>query len=218
MVKLNIIIAGVEGQGVELAGDILGDVVLEVGLDVRKAGTQVTTPHEGSVITHLRIGEDVASPSSGEGEADILLAFEKGEAARCSEYLRNGGIAIVNDMAVPPPSVNPGSEAYPDDEQILYLLSRRSAEVMAVDASLRAAELGNPDVLSSVMLGTLSMLTPFNPGLWEKAIARKSPPGTLDVNLEAFRTGRREMLRVLDGIPGEGGCSSHEHEDDCGCH
>jgi indolepyruvate ferredoxin oxidoreductase beta subunit len=218
MVKLNIIITGVEGQGVELAGDILGDVALEVGLDVRKAETQGTTPREGSVVIQLRIGEDVVSPLIGKGEADILLAFEKVEAARCSEYLRDGGIAIVNDMAVSRPSVNTGSEAYPDDAQILRLLSLRSAEVLAIEASLRAAEVGNPDVLNTVMLGALSMLTPFNPDLWEKVMGRQLPPKMLDINLVAFRLGRHEMLRLLDGIPGEGECSGHGHDDDCGCH
>lgn len=216
MIKLNVIITGVAGQGVELAGDILGEVAQEVGLDVKKMDTQGMAQNGDSIVAHLRIGEDEVSLLAGESEADILLAFEKGEAARWSEHLRNGGIALVNDMAVSRGPVNSGSEAYPDDEHILYLLSLRSAEVMAVDASLRAAETGNPDVLSSIMLGSLSMLTPFKPDLWEKVIARKAPPGTLDVNLEAFRMGRREMLRVLDGIPGEGECSGHD--DDCGCH
>ncbi len=218
MIKLNIIITGVAGQGVELAGDIIGEVALERGLDVKKKDNPGTSQRDGSIITRLSIDEDASAAPSGEDEADILLAFEKVEAARCSEYLRNGGIAIVNDMAVWRPAPGPGSEAYPDDEQILYLLSLRSAEVMAVDASLRAADLGNPDVLSSVMLGALSMLTPFKPELWEKGIARKVSPGTLDVNLAAFGAGRREMLRVLDGIPGEGECSGHGHDDDCGCH
>ncbi|RJO62470.1 MAG: indolepyruvate oxidoreductase subunit beta [Dehalococcoidia bacterium] len=218
MIKLNIIITGVAGQGVELAGDIIEEVARERGLDVKKKDNQGISQRDGSIITRLSVGEDASAASSGEGEADILLAFEKVEAARCSEYLRNGGIAIVNDMAVARPSVNPGSEAYPDDAQILYLLSLRSAEVMVIEASLRATESGNPDVLSTVMLGALSMLTPFNPDLWEKVIARKVPPGTLDVNLAAFGTGRREMLRILDGVPGEGECSGHEHDDDCGCH
>jgi len=64
-----IIITGVAGQGVQLAGDILGDVALEGGLDVRKAATQGTTPREGSVVTQLRIGEDAVGYVSREGES-----------------------------------------------------------------------------------------------------------------------------------------------------
>jgi indolepyruvate ferredoxin oxidoreductase beta subunit len=218
MVKLNIIIAGVGGQGVELASDILETLALEAGLDVKKMDTQGIAQHDGSIVTQLRIGEEVASTLIGEDEADILLAFEKVEAARCSEYLRNGGIAIVNDMSISRPSVGPGSEAYPNDGEIMQILYRRAAEVMVVNGSRRAVEIGNTEVLNVFMLGTLSMLTPFNPEMWEKVILRRLPPKILDISLEAFELGRRKMMGILDGMPGECDCSTHADDEDCGCH
>jgi indolepyruvate ferredoxin oxidoreductase beta subunit len=218
MVKLNILIAGVGGQGVVLASDILGDVALEAGLDVKKTDTLGMAQRGGSVVTHLRIGEEVASPLIGEGKADILLAFEKVEAARWSAYMRHGASAIVNDMAIPPLSVSLGSESYPQDDEIIQMLGQRAAEVMLIKGSRRADEIGNPKVLNIFMLGTLSMLTPFNPELWKRVIAHRLPPKILDMNLSAFELGRREMLRILDGISGEGDCSTHAHDEDCGCH
>jgi len=207
MVKLNIIIAGVGGQGVELASDILEEVALKEGLAVKKTDTQAMTQRAGSVVTQLRIGEEVASPLTGEGEADILLAFEKGEAARWSEYLRPGASAIVNDLTIPPLSISLGRETYCEDD-----------EVMFIKGSERAAEMGDSTVLNVFMLGALSMLTPFNPELWEKVIARRLPAKTLDINLMAFQQGRREMIELLSVMPGEDSCANETHDDDCDCH
>jgi hypothetical protein len=62
------------------------------------------------------------------------------------------------------------------------------------------------------------MLTPFNPELWEMVIAHRLPPKILDINLSAFKFGRREMLGILDGMLGEEECFTHAHDDGCGCH
>jgi Pyruvate/2-oxoacid:ferredoxin oxidoreductase gamma subunit len=72
--------------------------------------------------------------------------------------------------------------------------------------------------LNIFMLGALSMLTPFNPELWERVIAHRLSPKILDINLSAFKLGRREMLRILDGTPGEGGCAGETQDGGCGCH
>jgi indolepyruvate ferredoxin oxidoreductase beta subunit len=191
--QLNVLIAGVGGQGVVLASDILAEVAMGAGLDVKKTDTLGMAQRGGSVISHVAISEDVASPVISEGEADILLAFEKAEAARWSGYLRNGGIVIVNDLSIPPLSVSLGSESYPDDAEIL------------------------PKVLNVIMLGALSMLTPFNPDLWGKEIGLKLPPHLLDINLTAFELGRREMLQILSGVSDEGSCSHESQDGDCGC-
>jgi len=218
MIKLNILIAGVGGQGVVLASDIMGETSLEAGLQVKKTDTLGMAQRGGSVITHLRIGEKVASPLVSAGEADILLAFEKLEAARWSRYLRNGATAIVNDMSIFPLSVSLGNESYPEDDEIIQILGQRAAEVMLIEGSRRAAEIGNSKVMNIFMLGALSMLMPFKPDLWERVITRRLPPKILDINLSAFESGRREMLSILDGTPGEGGCASETQDGSCGCH
>jgi indolepyruvate ferredoxin oxidoreductase beta subunit len=217
MIKLNILIAGVGGQGVVLAGDIMGETALEAGLQVKKTDTLGMAQRGGSVIAHLRIGEKVASPLVSEGEADILLAFEKLEAARWSGYLKNGANAIVNDMSIPPLSISLG-EPYPEDDEIIHILGHRVAEVMLIEGSRHAAEIGNPKVMNIFMLGALTMLMPFKPELWERVIARRLPPKILDINLSAFESRGREMLRILDGTPGEGGCASETQGGGCGRH
>jgi indolepyruvate ferredoxin oxidoreductase beta subunit len=217
MIKLNVLIAGVGGQGVVLASDILAEVAMAAGLDVKKTDTLGMAQRGGSVISHVAISEDVASPVISEGEADILLAFEKAEAARWSGYLRNGGIVIVNDLSIPPLSVSLGGESYPDDAEILHILQQRASELMFVEGSRLAVDIGNPKVLNVIMLGALSMLTPFNPDLWGKEIGLKLPPHLLDINLTAFELGRREMLQILSGVSEEGSCSHESQDGACGC-
>ena len=218
MVKFNIIIVGVEGQGVEMAGDILGEVALEVGLAVKKMDMQGIAQHDGSIVTQLRVGEKGDAPLTGEDEADILLAFEKGEVARWSDYLRPGASAVVNDLTIPPLSVGPGGESIPKDDEITHILRDNGAVVMPIKGSQRVAEMGDRTVLNAFMLGALSMLLPFNPELWEKVIARQLPPKILDINLAAFKQGRRDMLEVFSAMPDEDSCDTETHDDDCGCH
>jgi indolepyruvate ferredoxin oxidoreductase, beta subunit len=217
MVKLNILITGVGGQGVVLASDILGDVALESGLDVKKTDTLGMAQRGGSVVTHLRIGETVASPLIGEGEVDLLLAFEKLEAARWSAFLKPGSTVVVNDQAIPPLAVSLGGDEYPDDEEIVHILSHKADGVLPVEGSRIAAEMGNGKVLNVLMLGALSLLTPFNPETWQSVLRRRLPPKILDINLAAFERGRLEMTSLLSALSGESGEAGDCHDDDCSC-
>jgi indolepyruvate ferredoxin oxidoreductase beta subunit len=216
MVDLNVMIAGVGGQGVVLAGDILGDVALGAGLDVKKNDTLGMAQRGGSVVTQVRIGEKVASPLIGENDVDLLVSFEKLESARWAGYLKGGATVILNDFKVPPLSVSQGAEPYPDDNEIIHLLKHKGADLIMIQGSLHASELGNPKVLNILMLGALSMLTPFNPELWIEAISKRLPPKIIDMNLRAFQRGRKDLLAILAEMPGEAGRESHG--DDCGCH
>ena len=218
MVNLNILIAGVGGQGVVLASDILGDVAMEAGLDVKKTDTLGMAQRGGSVAAHLRMGEKVASPLIGQGQADILLAFEKVEAARWTGFLKNGASVILNDHATPPLSVSLGTEFYPRDDEIMHILGHRAGQGILIQGSRRVAELGNSKVLNIFMLGALSALLPFTAELWQKVITKRLPPKILSINLTAFEQGRDDMLEVLSEEQCGCGCDSETHDGDCGCH
>ncbi|HJX35413.1 MAG TPA: indolepyruvate oxidoreductase subunit beta, partial [Dehalococcoidales bacterium] len=106
--KFDLLLTGVGGQGNILASDIIGKVALTAGYDVKKTDTLGMAQRGGSVVSHVRIAEKVYSPLIQEGGVDILLAFEKLEGIRWVNYLRPGGIAIINNHALPPLSVNLG--------------------------------------------------------------------------------------------------------------
>ena len=83
MKKIDFILAGVGGQGTILASNILTEVGLELGYDVKKAEVLGMAQRGGTVESHVRWGEKVYSPLVEEGEVDFLVGFEMLEAGRC---------------------------------------------------------------------------------------------------------------------------------------
>ncbi|MCL5025484.1 MAG: indolepyruvate oxidoreductase subunit beta [Chloroflexi bacterium] len=188
--KIDVLMAGVGGQGIILASDILAEVAIAAGYDTKKSDVHGMAQRGGSVVSHVRLGERVHSPLAARGAVDYLLAFEKLEAARFAEHLRPGGTAVVNDLAIPPMAVSSGAQAYPSDEVLLELLQRDGRKVCLVPGQAIAMDLGNPRVLNLVMLGYLSTFLPFGPDLWDAAIAAHVPARFLELNRQAFACGR----------------------------
>ena len=196
MKKMDILITGVGGQGNILASDIIGEVAVNAGYDVKKTDTLGMAQRGGSVISNVRIAKHVYSPLIRESGVDILLAFEKLEAARWGNYLREGGIAIINNHSVPPLSVSMGNEQYPSDEMITDILKFRTNFIYFVEGALRARELGNIRTLNVFMLGCISLFLPFKVSEWKASISQHLPTNVQKVNLTAFDQGRKEMRNV----------------------
>ncbi len=191
MAPLNFVLVGVGGQGAILASDILTEVGIQAGYDAKKAEVHGMAQRGGSVITHIRWGEKVYSPLIGKGEAHFLLALEKLEAIRYIEYLRPGGIAIVNDQAIPPVAVNIGAASYPDDERIKSTLGKVAEKVFFIPALRKAEEIGDPRVVNVILLGALSSFLDVPEETWQKVIERRVPQRYLELNLRAFKEGRK---------------------------
>jgi indolepyruvate ferredoxin oxidoreductase beta subunit len=153
----------------------------------------------GSVVSHVRLAPKVWSPLIKDGEADLLLAFEKLEAARWSHYLKPGAIAIVNNYEQPPLSVSLGQEKYPTDAQIAAALKRRTDQVYFIDGNKRAKELGNVRTLNIYMLGCFSVFAPLDVDVWKENISRRMPENIREINLTAFEKGRKEIESVRIG-------------------
>jgi indolepyruvate ferredoxin oxidoreductase beta subunit len=196
MNKIDLLITGVGGQGNILAGDIIGEVAIDAGYDVKKTDTLGMAQRGGSVVSNVRIAQHVYSPLIKEGEVDILLAFEKLEAARWGNYLREGGIAIINNQAVPPLSVSMGNEQYPSDKRITDILKQRTDRIYFVAGIRCARELGNIRILNMFMLGCVSLFLPFRVRNWKACICQHLPASVQKVNLAAFDQGRKEMRIV----------------------
>jgi indolepyruvate ferredoxin oxidoreductase beta subunit len=194
--KVDLLITGVGGQGNILASDIIGQVAIYSGYDVKKTDTLGMAQRGGSVVSNVRIARQVYSPLIKIGEADILLAFEKLEAARWGYYLRSGGIAIVNNQSLPPLAVGLGNEQYPTDKKVASILKQHTDRVYFVDGIQRAMELGNIRTLNIYMLGCLSPFLPFKVSTWKESIAERLPPNLLKINITAFDRGRKEIKGV----------------------
>jgi len=191
---INFLLVGVGGQGTILASNVLAELGLEAGYDVKKSEVHGMAQRGGSVSSHVRWGEVVRSPIIGAGEADVLLAFEKLEAVRYAELLRKGGLALVSDHTIPPISVSSGDDVYPEDERVRRVLGEVTDDLHFLPTVATARELGNARAHNVVMLGALSQRLEVPLEVWERVIARSVPSRHVELNLRAFEEGRRLTL------------------------
>src|SRR5512143_3955809 len=111
----NILLVGVGGQGIIVASEIMADVFMEAGYDVKKSEVHGMAQRGGSVSSHVRFGRKVYSPLIKKGDADILFSFELLEAVRYLDFLRKDAAVIVNNQKILPPSVTLGVDRYPEN-------------------------------------------------------------------------------------------------------
>ena len=193
---VGMLVTGVGGQGIILASDIIGEAAMSAGYDVKKTDTLGMAQRGGSVVSHVRIGEKVWSPLISEGQVDVLLAFEKLEAARWANFLRASSTVIINDHAQPPLAVNLGYEKYPGDDDIKGLLNQRTPNVYYVDGNGQAKRSGDVRALNTYMLGCASSFLPLETSVWENTIAARVPARFKQINMAAFEAGMKDMADV----------------------
>ena len=187
----NIMIVGVGGQGTLLASKLLGQVLLTEGYDVKVSEGHGMSQRGGSVVTYVRYGEKVYSPVIDRGEADIILSFEKLEAARWLEYLREGGLIITNTQEMEPMPVFTGAAVYPD--ALVEKMRAKGAEVDAQDFLALAEQAGSSKAVNIALMGRLSTYFPEIPEeKWQNAMEAIVPPKFLELNRKAFALGRGE--------------------------
>ena len=179
-------IVGVGGQGTLLTSRILGNITMQAGYDVKLSEVHGMAQRGGSVVTFVRYGDKVTEPIVEEGQADVLIAFEKLEALRYAHFLKKDGILIVNDLRIDPMPVVIGAATYP--EGILEDLSK-FYQVLTVDAMAEAKKLGNPKVFNIIVLGMAAAHMDFSKEQWLEVIERTVPAKTIEINKKAFETG-----------------------------
>ncbi|PLY01491.1 MAG: indolepyruvate oxidoreductase subunit beta [Desulfuromonas sp.] len=183
----NILLAGVGGQGILLASEVLSEVTLLAGFDVKKNEIHGMSQRGGSVVSHVRYGDKVYSSIIPEGEVDILFSFEMLETRRYLPLLRAGGKVIINNWKIAPPSVALGKQAYP--ENLAEDIQAQFPDTRVVDGLDLALEAGNSKTVNVVLLGALSNVLDFDRELWLAALKKMIPERLLDINLKAFELG-----------------------------
>lgn len=184
----NILLAGVGGQGVILASNLLSQVALEAGYDVKQSEVHGMAQRGGSVVSHFRFGQKVYSPLFTAGTADILLSFEPLEALRYAHWLRPEGKLIYNIVQVNPSTVASGLATYPADIQ--ERIAAAFPRALGLNASAIAEQAGTVRAANLVLLGAVSLELPFSEEQWETVLRRELPPKILEVNLRAFALGK----------------------------
>jgi len=187
MSVFNIVIAGVGGQGVLLASKVLAEGALASGMDVKQNEVHGMAQRGGSVISFVRIGEQVYSPVVMPGSADILISFEPLEALRYVHYLKPGGKLVYNKVTINPSTVASGLATYPADveEQI----ARACADAHGFDALAIAKKAGNAKAVNMVMVGSVMKYLPIDATVVEGVVRTISRDKGVEVNLKALAGG-----------------------------
>lgn len=187
---LKFLISGIGGQGTVLASDILSDVGIFSGYDVKKSDILGLAVRGGAVVSHVRWAEKVHTPVLEEGSADYLVGFEWLETLRRFSYVHPGGTILVNDCRMDPISVSSGEAEYPDREKILSVLKKAAKNVVVIPGLQTALDLKEARVLNIVMMGALAGVLKSEEKIWQEVIQRRVPKKFLDLNREAYRRGR----------------------------
>lgn len=183
-----ILIAGVGGQGILLASDILCRVMMAADFDVKKSEVHGMAQRGGCVTSHVRYGQKVYSPIARKNDVDILVSFEKMDTLRYLDFLKPEGTIIINTEELYPPAVNLGDAVYPED--IIESVRQLFGIVKVVDATGLAVRAGNIRAVNTVLLGTISSCLPLPLELWETVLRNAFSPKLLEANLKAFQLGR----------------------------
>lgn len=187
---MGIMVVGVGGQGVILASELLCEAAMRMGYDVKKSEIHGMAQRGGSVVSNVRYGEKVYSPLITKREADILLSFEQLETLRWLDYIKPEGKIIVNEQMIVPMAVAVGQGEYPD---VFGILNKVTDKIYRLNGPEIAQEAGNIKSVNVALIGALSVHLDIPVDVWRKVIESRVPPETLDINLKAFKMGRKLM-------------------------
>ncbi len=184
---MNVLIAGVGGQGTLLASRVLGKYASLSGKDCKLSEIHGMSQRGGSVVTHVRIGDKIYSPVVWEGGADVVLAFEALEAARTKHYLKKDGVLLVNEEEILPMPCITGVAEYPAGLKEKMCAECKNAHF--IPAQAWALEAGSVKATNIVMMGALCKLLGFDKALMAQAVEACVPAKFAQLNLRAFELG-----------------------------
>lgn len=186
----SVILVGVGGQGAILTAKVLVNGLMKAGYDVKMSEVHGMSQRGGSVSTQVRFGDKVYSPLIGKGAADVMVAFEKMESVRYSDFLKPEGVAVINDYEMASATTAAGLAEYPEGcleamENNFKCFSLKAAEV--------AKTVGSEKCMNIVLFGALTKVLELPDIDWEEIIRATVPAKFAELNISAYRAGREAI-------------------------
>jgi indolepyruvate ferredoxin oxidoreductase beta subunit len=191
LMKVDIIVCGVGGQGNLLASVAIAQYAMDRGYNVLGTETIGAAQRGGSVVSHLRISTDkIYSPLVPQESADILMGFEPVEALRNIKLVNNNGQYLVNTQKVPTVNCNMGLDTYPEEEEIIKNIQEKCPKGYIFNATKEAQSLGNTQMTNVIMLGALARMSPFfDKEEFGEIVISSLPAKVREINRKAFQAG-----------------------------
>ncbi|MDD4767919.1 MAG: indolepyruvate oxidoreductase subunit beta [Desulfotomaculaceae bacterium] len=190
---MNLVVAGVGGQGNILISEILAKAAAAVGYKVTVGESYGMSQRGGSVTSHIRLSRKALyGPIIPAGCADVIIGFEPVETARAaSDFGSHNVKIIVNPRPVYPVGVLMGKDNYPEIDILLGKLKDISEKVYYIESTAIASQAGNPVMQNIVMVGALAGFNHlFIPkDTFVRIICQVVPKKVLDLNKNAFNMG-----------------------------
>lgn len=198
---MNLLIAGVGGQGNILVSEILAKAAAAVGYKVTVGESYGMSQRGGSVSSHIRLSrKSIYGPIIPAGCADVIIGFEPVETARAALEFGNPGVKIiVNPRPVYPVGVLMGKDNYPDIDNLLGKLKNISDQVYCIESTEIASRAGNPVMQNIVMVGALAGFNHlFIPKeTYVRIISQVVPEKALELNKQAFCMGYNAAQELI---------------------
>jgi len=198
MEEFNVVLAGVGGQGILLAAEILGTAAVKEGLNVRVSEIHGMAQRGGAVVSTVRIGEKVFAPTVLEGQADVLLGFEPFETLRNLKFASEKTLVIMSEEKIPPTELTAKMMPYPSLKEVEEKIYSFTENLIIVDAPRLAKKAGSTLTQNVVLLGVLAATgkVPIKTESILDALVELIPAKFLDVNVKAFRLGYDFVKKV----------------------
>jgi len=198
--EFNIVLAGVGGQGILLAAEILGSAAVKEGLNVRVSELHGMAQRGGTVVSNVRIGEKVLAPTVLEGQANVLLGFEPLETLRNLKFVSEKALVIMSDEKIPPTELAAKMLKYPSIEEIVKKIHTFTKNVTIVEAAKLARKAGSILTENVVLIGALAATEkmPVKTESIMEALRELVPAKHLDINIKAFKLGYEYVKKKQD--------------------
>jgi indolepyruvate ferredoxin oxidoreductase beta subunit len=194
--EYQMIIVGVGGQGILTISDVIAIAARKKNLHVLGSEVHGMAQKGGSVITNLKIGKELYSPTIPEGSAKVLVGIEENETLRYIKYLEPKGIAISSKTVLNPVSWKKDKKAaLAAQENIEQNLAKFDVKIIRIDSEALALEAGLALAQNIVLLGALSQVKdfPLTEEELKEALMERVPRKYIEQNLKAFELGKKIM-------------------------
>ena len=184
---INIYLAGVGGQGIGLLSEVMIRSASKAGYRVMGADTHGLAQRGGTVVSHLRLGENVYTPLVPPRQADIVMVLERIEGLRAMvKMMKSGGTLIYYNTVQQPISVRTGQDQYPSEAQI----DQAAEQIGATAIPVFLEDIPDPRMQNVALLGrfaSLGLVEKLNADLIEHVLESVVPPKVVEQNLKVFK-------------------------------